>query len=109
MLLTLLLSVVLSVTGQQDFDRLDERIDSVLTAGEREVDVRFAPGTYFFREGHLRLSGLQAPDAVLRLSGEGAVLVGADDDGSYRFEKGYVDLAAQCPVDVRQPVRRAQG
>lgn len=109
MLLTFLLSVVLSVTGQQDFDRLDERIDSVLAAGEREVDVRFAPGTYFFREGHLRLSGLQAPDAVLRLSGEGAVLVGADDDGSYRFEKGYVDLAAQCPVDVRQPVRRAQG
>ena len=45
MLLTLLLSVILSVTDQQDFDRLDERIDSVLTAGELEVDVRFQPGT----------------------------------------------------------------
>ena len=85
MLLTFLLSAILSVTGQPDFDRLDERIDSVLATGDREVDVRFAPGTYFFREGHLSLSGIQAPDAVLRLSGNGAVLVGADDDGSYRF------------------------
>lgn len=109
MFLTLLLSVVLSVTGQQDFDRLDERIDSALKAGEREVEVRFAPGTYFFREGHLSLSGLQAPDAVLRLNGDGAILVGADDDGIYRFEKGYVDLSAPCSVDVRQPVYRAKG
>lgn len=109
MFLTLLLSVVLSVTGQQDFDRLDERIDSVLAAGEREVDVRFAPGTYFFREGHLSFSGFQAPDAVLRLNGDGTVLVGADDNGSYRFDKGYVDLSAQCPVDVWRPVCRAKG
>ena len=109
MLLTLLLSAVLSVTGQQDFERLDARIDSVLAAGEREVDVQFAPGTYFFREGHLRLSGVQAPDATLRLSGNGAVLVGAGDGAGYRFENGYVDLQALCPVDVRQPVRRAKG
>ena len=109
MLLTLFLSVILSVTTQQDFVRLNERIDSVLVAGEREVDVRFAPGTFFYRDGHLSLSGLQAPDAVLRLSGDGAVLVGADDDGTYRFEKGYVDLSARRPVDVRQPVRRAKG
>lgn len=109
MLLTLLLSAVLSVTGQQDFDRLDHRIDSVLAAGERVVDVRFAPGTYYFRDGHLSLSGLQATDAVLRLSGNGTVVVGADDDGIYRFEKGYVDVSAQCSVDIWQPVCRAKG
>ena len=107
--LLLLLSVVLSVTAQQDFDRLNERIDSALVAGEKEVDVRIAPGTYYFRDGHLSLSGILAPDAVLRLSGDGAVLVGADDDGTYRFEKGYVDLSAKRSVDVRQPVRRAKG
>ena len=44
MLLTFLLSVILSVTGQQDFDRLGERIDSLLTAGERDVEVVFEPG-----------------------------------------------------------------
>lgn len=109
MLLSLLLSVILPVTSQQDFDRLGERIDSVLAAGERDVDVRMAPGTYFYRDGHLSLSDLQAPDAVIRLTGDGAVLVGAEDDGTYRFEKGYVDLSARCHVDVRQSVRRAKG
>ena len=106
MLLTLLLSVVLSVTGQQDFDRLDERIDSVLTAGEREVEVQFEPGTYFFREGHLALSGIQAPDVSLRLSGEGAVLVGASDGQGPAFEKGFVDLEGRKAFDALAPVRK---
>ena len=107
MLPTLLLSVVLSVTGQQDFDRLDERVDSVLAAGEREVDVQFEPGTYFFREGHLSLSGVQLPSTVLRLSGEGAVLVGADDGHGPVFENGFVDLAGRKAVDALAPVRKA--
>lgn len=107
MLLTLLLSVILSVTDQQDFDRLDERIDSVLTAGELEVDVRFKPGTYFFREGHLTLSGIQAPEAVLRLSGDGAVLVGEDDGQGPAFENGFVDLAGRTAFDALAPVRKA--
>lgn len=97
------------VSSQQSFDCLDERIDSILAAGEREVDVRFGPGTYFFREGHLDLSGIQNRNAVLRLRGDSAVLVGADDGETYRFEKGYVDLSAQRHVDIRRPVRRAKG
>ena len=107
MLLTLLLSVVFSVTGQQDFDRLGERIDSVLAAGEREMDVCFAPGTYFFRDGHLRLSGVQAPDAVLRLRGNGAVLVGAQDGTGPAFENGFVDLEKRKAFEVLEPVKKA--
>ena len=107
MLLTFLLSVVLSVTGQQEFDRLDERIDSVLAAGEREVDVRFAPGTYFFREDHLTLSGIQVPGTVLRLSGDGAILVGGGDGQGPVFENGFVDLTGRKAVDALAPVRKA--
>ena len=107
MILTFLLSVVLSVTGQQDFDRLDERVDSVLAAGEREVDVRFAPGTYFFREGHLSLSGIRAPGAVLRLGGDGAVLVGGGDGQGPAFENGFVDLTGRKAYDALAPVRKA--
>lgn len=106
MLLTLLLSVILSVTGQQDFDRLDERIDSVLTAGEREVEVHFEPGTYFFREGHLALSGIQAPDVALRLSGDGAILVGTGDGQGPAFENGFVDLERRKAYDALTPVRK---
>ena len=107
MFLTFLLTCILSVTGQQDFDRLDERIDSVLRAGEREVEVCFEPGTYFYREGHLHLSGIQAPDVTLRLKGNGAVLVGSEDGSGYSPKKGYADLTALAAVDVRQPVRKA--
>ena len=107
MLLTLLLSFVLSVTGQQEFDRLDERMDSVLAAGEREVEVQFAPGTYFFRDGHLNLSGIQAPGTVLRLVGDGAVLVGGSDGQGPAFENGFVDLTERKAVDVLAPVRKA--
>ena len=109
MILNLFLSVVLPITSQSAFDRLDERIDSVMATGAREVDVRFEPGTYFFQEGHLSLSGIEAPETTLRLIGDDTVLVGADDGEPYRFEKGYVDLSARSPVDVRQPVRRARG
>lgn len=107
MILTFLLSVVLSITGPQDFDRLDERIDSVLAAGEREVDVRFAPGTYFFREGHLTLSDILDPGVVLRLSGNGACLVGASDGKDPAFENGFVDLAGRKAWDAFAPVRKA--
>ena len=107
MILTFLLSVVLSVTAQQDFDQLDERVDSVLAAGEREVDVQFAPGTYFFREGHLTLSGLRAPGAVLRLGGDGAVLVGVGDGQGPAFENGFVDLTGRKAYDPLAPVRKA--
>ena len=107
MILTFLLSVVLSITGPQNFDRLDERIDSVLAAGEREVDVRFAPGIYFFREGHLTLSGIPAPGAVLRLGGNGAYLVGASDGVDPAFENGFVDLAGRKAWDALEPVRKA--
>ena len=107
MLFTFLLSVILSVNGQQDFDRLDERIDAALETGEREVDVRFAPGTYYFREGHLTLTGIHLPDAVLRLCGEGAVIMGRGDGQGPAFENGFVDLSGLKAWDALFPVRKA--
>ena len=107
MILTLLLTCILSVSGQQDFDRLDERIDSVLRAGERQVEVCFEPGTYFFREGHLHLTGIQAPDAALRLQGNGAVLVGGEDGQGPGFGNGFVDLTGRKAFDALAPVRKA--
>ena len=107
MLLTLLLTVLLHVTAQRDFDRLDERIDSVLAVGERDVEVSFEPGTYFFRENHLSLSGIQAPDAVLHLNGQGVVLVGAQDGRKPAFENGFVDLENLKAFDALAPVRKA--
>ena len=107
MFLTILLSVILPVTGQQDFDRLGERIDTLLLAGEREVEVRFAPGTYYFREGHLRLSGIEAPETIVRLKGDGAVLTGYEDGQGPTFSCGFVNRERREAIDVLGPVRKA--
>ena len=109
MLLSFLLALVLPVTGQRDFDRLGERIDSVLATGERDVEVCFEPGTYFFGEEHLKFSEMEAESVNLRLIGNGAVLVGSRsaEDPSPAFENGFVDLERQCAFDALAPVRKA--
>lgn len=99
---------VVSVTDQASFDRLQERVDSVLRTPVEEVSVEFAPGVYYYREGQLRFCGLDRPDVTVRLSGSGAVLVAGDDGGGYDLETGYVDTDALEAVDVRDTVRKAR-
>ena len=108
MLLSLLLAFALPVTSQRDFDRLDERIDSVLATGERNIEVCFEPGTYFFGEEHLKFSEIEAEGVELRLVGNGAVLVGSRDpeDPAPAFRNGFVDLERQCASDALAPVRK---
>lgn len=109
MLLSLLLAFVLPVTSQRDFDRLDERIDSVLATGERSIEVRFEPGTYFFGEEHLTFSETDAGDVSLRLTGNGATLIGSRDseDPAPAFRNGFVDLEKQAYFDALAPVKKA--
>ena len=108
MLLSFLLAAILPVTSQRDFDRLNERIDSVITAGERQVEVCFEPGTYFFKEEHLAFSGIEAKDVDLRLMGNGATLIGSrDSESSPAFENGFVDLKRLSVHDALAPVRKA--
>ena len=64
-LTTLLLAVlgtIVSVTDQSSFDRLQERVDSVLQTSTEELVVAFSPGVYFYREGQLHFSGLDRPE-----------------------------------------------
>ena len=110
-LTTLLLAVlgtIVSVTDQSSFDRLQERVDSVLQTSTEELVVAFSPGVYFYREGQLQFSGLDRPELTVRFSGTGAVLVAADDGGGYDLETGHVDLKALEAVDVRDSVRQAR-
>ena len=108
MLLSFLLAAILPVTSQRDFDRLNERIDSVITVGERQVEVCFEPGTYFFKEEHLTFTGIEAKDVDLRLTGNGATLIGSRDaESSPAFENGFVDLERLSVHDALAPVRKA--
>ena len=107
MLLSLLLAFALPVTSQRDFDRLDERIDSVLATGERSIEVCFEPGTYFFGEEHLKFSEIEAEGVELRLVGNGAVLVGSRNSEDSAFENGFVDLDKRHSFDALAPVKKA--
>ena len=108
MLLSLLLAFALPVTSQRDFDRLDERIDSVLATGERNIEVCFEPGTYFFGEEHLKFSEIEAEGVNLRLIGNGATLVGIRDPEEVpAFRNGFVDLEKKGYFDALAPVRKA--
>ena len=107
MLLSLLLAFALPVTSQRDFDRLDERIDSVLATGERSIEVCFEPGTYFFGEEHLKFSEIEAEGVELRLVGNGAVLVGSRNSEDPAFENGFVDLDKRHSFDALAPVKKA--
>ena len=105
--LILTLRVLLPVNNQQEFDRLESDLETVLASGDTLADVRLAPGVYYFRENHLLLDGIDRPDFHLRISGNGAVLVAVSTGREYHLDKGYVDLSALEPVDIREPVRKA--
>lgn len=105
--LILAFRVLLPVGSQREFDRLQSDLETVIASADTLVDVRLAPGVYHFRENHLLLDGIDRPDLHLRISGKGAVLVAASTGRDYHLDKGYVDLDAREPVDIREPVRKA--
>lgn len=99
--------VLLSVGNQSEFDRLPERLDSVLDAGAASVEVHFASGTFFYGENCLTLHSRRNPNSSISISGSGTCLVARDTEGGYSIDKGYVDLEAAMPVDIRETVRKA--
>ena len=107
-LFCLLLAIL--VQTQAEFERIPALVKEALSEGSREqIDVRLAPGVYFYDDLFLELKDVDAPEASLRLSGEDAVLVASDGgDRSYTLEKGYVDLNAMKPVDIRTEMRHAR-
>ena len=116
-------SQTLTVSGQADFDGLDASLRKLILSGERDIRVRFLPGTYFFHEQHLALMGLDKPEVSISLEGDGARLVGAGKDyepvgsgrwatapfeGTFDVSHGFVDLQNGCNWDLTAEVRQAR-
>ena len=112
-----------TVSSQADFDALNARLQKLIRAGERDIRVRFQPGTYFFGEQHIALMGLDYPDLSLSFEGEGVRLVGAGRDliptgsgrrvkaafeGPFEISHGFVDLETGRNWDFRTEVRQAK-
>lgn len=100
--------ILLSVGNQTEFDRLPERLDSALLSGASAIEVRFAAGTFFYDENCISLVSRHNPRCSISISGAGTCLVARDTEDGYSIDKGYVDLEAARPVDIREPVRKAR-
>lgn len=107
-LLVPLLSVLINIRSQSDFDSLQVRLDSVLRAGQPErIEIRFHPGVYFYREGHITLYDVHSPGTEIAFSGENCTLIAEDNGRGHQLDNNYVDLKLCEPVDVWSPVRKA--
>ena len=70
-------AVTIKVCNQTEFDRIQDQIFETVAAGMKDITVRIGPGTFFFRDNHIRLCGLDWQGISLRLEGEGCILTGA--------------------------------
>lgn len=101
-------SEVIPVRTQAEFDAFPETLANALAVAD-SVQVEFGPGTFFFRDGHLDLRGLDGARKAITLSGNDTRLVAADRDGNAAFspDDGWVDLEKDTDVSRMGPVRTA--
>ena len=102
-------SEVIPVRTQAEFDAFPETLANALVEAD-SVQVEFGPGTFFFREGHLELRGLDGTGKAVILSGNDTRLVAADRDGNAAFspDDGWVDLEKDTDVSRMGPVHTAR-
>lgn len=64
------------VSDQKDLSAIRPRIDRKITEGSDAIVVKFLPGTYYFRDEQINLSGKQYAGIDLCFVGDGAVFIG---------------------------------
>ena len=105
----------LPIRNQRDFDRLDASLDSLSKESVDSIVVSFLPGTYFFREGHVTLAGLHAPNLRIVFEGNDAAFIGegetvasGDHTGPYRFEDSWYTCPDFKPFLFTSPLGRCR-
>lgn len=66
----------ITVSNQRDLYSIRPRIDQRLKEGFNDITVRFQPGTYYYRNEQVNLTGKQYEGIALHFEGNGAVLIG---------------------------------
>ena len=68
-------NVDIKIQSQNDFDGLASSINTALSNGAKEIIVKIYPGTYYYNDNHIDMSGKIYPDASIIIKGNGATLV----------------------------------
>ena len=102
-------SEVIPVRSQEEFDAFPEAVERLLPETV-SIRVEFGPGTFYFRDNHLDLSGLDCPEKEIVLEGHETRLVGADAEAeilAFSPDDGWVDLYQDADISRMGPVRTA--
>lgn len=105
-------SAPIRISSQEEFSTLGTEILRQLKEGEKDIDVSFIPGTYYYPEELISIICVDAPESNLRIDGNGSFFIGegklcrnGDDAGKYHFRTGWTDAVSGMPSDMRGPVR----
>ena len=102
------------VSDQEQFDQMETSVCEAVQRGHKSLVVDIAPGTYFFRDGHVSLQGMDWRQVDLTIRGsQGTVVIGKGTDGlfdgsGFRMENCYLD-ADMKPYRLCTEMRRATG
>ena len=104
---------VIKINGQEDFNRIQQKILSTIKSGEKKISVSFASGTYIVREKHLMLDDINVPNVELYINGNGAILIpegkkyknGDTYNGSFSPNNSWMSGARD--INIWSPVRYA--
>ena len=114
MILQLLISLlagvpeVIPVRTQEEFDAFPAAVEQLLPDAS-SIRVEFGPGTFFFRENHLDLQGLDRPELEIVLTGKDTRVVAADADSpAFPPEDGWADLENDADASLMGPVKYAK-
>ncbi len=102
-------SIKLSRTEQMT--SLGTEILRQVDAGEKDINVSFEPGTYYFPDNCISIISVDAPGVKISFDGNGASFIGegklcppGSEAGEYSFSSGWTDLSTGMPTDMRGPV-----
>ena len=71
---------VIRVYNQKAFDDLQVCLKKAIKGGYKSIEVRFAPGKYYFSQTHIALERLKCPDVSIRFIGNHCQLIPNGDE-----------------------------
>ena len=66
---------VVSVTDQQSFDLLPQKVEELISRGENKIVICLSAGNYVFKDNHINLTGIDNSRLSIIIKGNNAILI----------------------------------
>lgn len=106
---------VMVIRDQSEFDRIQQKIVSLINTKETDIYIDIAPGSYVSRENHFTLSNINAPNTKLHIVSKGAIIFpqgkdyhnGDEYEGVFSPENSW--LSGNKDISIWSKVRFSDG